>query len=322
MDCVIRLNDIIKSAKNILIVSHINPDGDTLGSMCALYSAVKDNFKKRCDMVVLSKVPRIYEFLPNVTFVKNVNELDRSLVYDLVICVDVAAQNRFEEAMELFNRAHFTINIDHHKTNTKYADLNIIDSNASSAGEFLYKIMRQLEWEISKDTATALYTAVLTDTGSFRFSNTTCETFKVAGELCDIGVDTVGVYKNCYENNSKNMIMFQAYCVSNAKFVDDDKVVYSVIYKKDLEKFSAGEDATEGLAEKLRAIETTKVSFIVKELGNRLCKVSMRSKDVDVAEVCAVFGGGGHTCAAGCVVKSSVQATVKKILMEIRKQDF
>ena len=143
MDCVIRLNDIIKSAKNILIVSHINPDGDTLGSMCALYSAVKDNFKKRCDMVVLSKVPRIYEFLPNVTFVKNVNELDRSLVYDLVICVDVAAQNRFEEAMELFNRAHFTINIDHHKTNTKYADLNIIDSNASSAGEFLYKIMRQ-----------------------------------------------------------------------------------------------------------------------------------------------------------------------------------
>lgn len=322
MDCVNNLNDIIKSAKNILLISHINPDGDTLGSMCGLYNAIKDNFKKKCDMLTLSKLPKIYEFLPDIKQAKHIDDVDNSLVYDLVICIDIAAGNRFEEAKILFDKANYTVNIDHHKTNTKYADLNIIDINASSAGELLYNIMRKLDWKISLKTAISLYTAVLTDTGSFRFSNTTPATFKTAAELVSLGVNSVEVYKNCYETNSKNMVMFQAYCISNAKFTDDDKIAYSVIYKKDMEKFSAGEDCTEGLAEKLRAIDTTKAAFIVKEIGTRISKISMRSKDVDVAEICAVFGGGGHTCAAGCVIKSSPDTAAKKILDEIRKRNF
>ena len=315
-----KLNDIIKSAKNILILSHINPDGDTLGSMCGLYHAVWKNFRKKCDMVAVSKVPKTYEFLPAVKQVKYVEDMDFSMVYDLVFCVDIAALDRFSDAKVLFEKAKFTVNIDHHKTNTKYADLNLIKTDASSAGEFLYEIMKHLNWKINKDTATCLYTAVLTDTGSFRFSNTTPVTFKTAAELVATGVDAVEIYKNCYENNSKNMVMFQAFCISNAKFLEDDKIVYSTIYKKDIERFSAGEDCTEGLAEKLRAIETTKVAFIVKEIGNKLSKVSMRSKDTDVAEICSVFGGGGHTAAAGCVIKSAPEVAVKKVLAEIKKR--
>ena len=321
MDCA-NLNDIIKSSKNILIISHINPDGDTLGSMCGLFHAIEKNFKKKCDMMTLSKVPKIYEFLPDISFAKHVDMFDKSMVYDLVICVDIAAENRFEEAKILFDKAAYTINIDHHKTNTKYADLNIVDVNASSAGELLYGIMRDLNWKINLETATCLYTAVLTDTGSFRFSNTTPATFKTAADLVSMGVDAVEVYKNCYETNSKSMVMFQAYCISNAKFKSNDTIAYSIIYKKDMERFSAGDDCTEGLAEKLRAIETTKVAFIVREIGTRISKISMRSKDIDVSEICAVFGGGGHTCAAGCVIKSAPGTAANKILDEIRKRNF
>ncbi len=319
MDCA-NLNDIIKSAKNILIISHINPDGDTLGSMCALYHVIGKNFKKKCDMLVLSKVPKIYEFLPEISQAKHVDMFDKSMVYDLAICVDIAAENRFEEAKILFDKALYTVNIDHHKTNTKYADLNIVDIKASSAGELLYGLIQKFNWQTDLETATCLYTAVLTDTGSFRFSNTTPATFKTAAELVAKGVDAVEVYKNCYETNSRSMVMFQAYCISNAKFANNDTIAYSIIYKKDMERFSAGDDCTEGLAEKLRAIETTKVAFIVREIGTRISKISMRSKDIDVSEICAVFGGGGHTCAAGCVIKSAPGTAANKILDEIRKR--
>ncbi len=321
MDCV-KLNDSIKSAKNILIISHINPDGDTLGSMCALYHAIKENFKKKCDMLTVSAIPKNYLFLPEINNSKYIDDIDKSLVYDLVICIDIAALNRFEEAKILFDKAHYTINIDHHKTNTKYADLNIIDADASSAGEFLYDIMTTLKWKITKDIAVCLYTAILTDTGSFRFSNTTPKTFKTASELVAAGIDAVEIYKNCYETNSKSMVMFQAYCISNAKFTENDRIAYSVIYKKDIEKFSAGDDCTEGLAEKLRAIEAVKISFIVKQIGARISKISMRSKDVDVAEICALYGGGGHTCAAGCVIKSAPDTAAKKILAELQKRNI
>ncbi len=287
-----------------------------------MFHAIEKNFKKKCDMMTLSKVPKIYEFLPDISFAKHVDMFDKSMVYDLVICVDIAAENRFEEAKILFDKAAYTINIDHHKTNTKYADLNIVDVNASSAGELLYGIMRDLNWKINLETATCLYTAVLTDTGSFRFSNTTPATFKTAADLVSMGVDAVEVYKNCYETNSKSMVMFQAYCISNAKFKSNDTIAYSIIYKKDMERFSAGDDCTEGLAEKLRAIETTKVAFIVREIGTRISKISMRSKDIDVSEICAVFGGGGHTCAAGCVIKSAPGTAANKILDEIRKRNF
>ena len=112
--------------------------------------------------------------------------------------------------------------------------------------------------------------------------------------------------------------MFQNYCINKAEFIEDNKIAYTTVYKKDLEKFSAGDDYTDGIAETLRAIESTEVSFVVKEVESKITKVSMRSKHIDVAKICEGFGGGGHTYAAGCTIKSSVQDSIKKILKEIR----
>jgi phosphoesterase RecJ-like protein len=311
---------IIKSSKNILIISHVNPDGDTLGSMCALNSAIQKRYKKKAEMLILSKLPKVYEFLPNILDAKHLDQLDKSREYDLVITVDVASLDRLIDAQIFFERAKYTINIDHHITNNCFGTLSFVEPKASSAGEVTYKILKKLDWEIDLEVATSIYTAILTDTGGFRFENTDVDVFNIAAELTKIGINPKDLYKKCYESKTKSAVMFQSYCVSKAVFSKDDKIAYTVVYKKDMEKFKAGDDATDGIAETLRAITSTDVSFVVKEVDARICKISMRSKNIDIAEVCSKFGGGGHKFASGCTIKTSCDEAVKKLLAEINKE--
>lgn len=311
------LDDIIKSSGKILLLSHMNPDGDTLGSMCALYSMIYHRFKKKADMNVVSNIPYNYKFLPNIDLAQRY--YDKSLVYDLVISLDVAAIDRVMDSKILFEKAKCSVNIDHHKTNPGFGDYQIINPDASSCGEVLYDYFKANTWEIDKDSAICLYTAIMTDTGNFRFENTSANVFRAAAELVEKGAVPNYIYKKCYETKTKNFVMFQNYCVNNAVFLHDNKIVYTTVYKKDLEKFSAGDDYTDGIAETLRAIDTTEVSFVAKEVDSKLTKISMRSKGIDVAEVCAKFGGGGHTFAAGCTIKAGVKDAVAKILREIKQ---
>ena len=294
----------IKNSKNILLVSHINPDGDTLGSMCGLYSLIKDNYKKKCDMTAVSKIPAIYHFIPYIEEVKFIENYDLSREYDLVINLDVAALDRCGDAQILFDKARTTVNIDHHETS-----------------EVLMGIAQNLSWTISKDTAICLYTGIMTDTGCFKFSNTTSKTMEYAGKLLSYGVQPSVIYQKCYESNLKDMVLFQCYCVNKAKFLCNDKIAYTIVYKKDLEKYNYnGEDFTDGLTEKLRAIESTEIAFVVKELNSSTSKLSMRSKELNIANICSKFGGGGHKLAAGAVIKTNVENAVKMVLEEISKQ--
>ena len=309
------LDDIIKSSKKILLLSHVNPDGDTLGSMCAMYSMIYNRFKIKADMNVVSNVPFNYKFLPNIGLAERY--FDQSLVYDLVITLDVAAIDRVRDSKIFFDKAKVTVNIDHHKTNPKFGDYQLIEPEASSTGEVLYNYFKKNGWKLDKDSAVCLYTAIMTDTGNFRFENTTANVFRAVADLVDAGANPNLLYKYCYETKSKNLVMFQNYCVNKAEFLNDNKIAYTTVYKKDLEKFSAGDDYTDGIAETLRAIDTTEVSFVVKEVDSKTTKVSMRSKHLDVAKICTEFGGGGHTFAAGCIIKASVKDSVEKLLKEI-----
>jgi len=316
-----QLDSSIKNSKNILLVSHINPDGDTLGSMCGLYSLVKDNYKKKCDMVVVSKVPSMYDFVPYISEAKYIDEFDFSREYDLVINLDVAALDRCADAQKLFAKAKMTINIDHHETNIGYASINIIEPEASATAEVLVGLALDLNWKISLNSAICLYTGIVTDTGCFKFSNTQERTMNYAGKLISLGVQPAVIYQKCYESNSKDMVLFQSYCVNKAKFLNDDKVAYTIVYKKDLEKFNSnGEDFTDGLTEKLRAIKSTEIAFVVKELNSSVSKLSMRSKEKNVAQICSVFGGGGHKLAAGAVIKANPENAVNMVLEEIKNK--
>ena len=294
----------------------MNPDGDTLGSMCAMYNMILNRFKKKADMSIVSNIPFNYKFLPNINLAER--HFDKSLVYDLAISLDVAAEDRMLDAQILFERAKCSLNIDHHKTNPKFGDFQIIDPNASSCGEVLYNYFKNNNWIIDKNSAICLYTAIMTDTGNFKYENTTSSVFKAVAELVELGANPNLLYKKCYETKTKNFVMFQNYCVNKAEFREENKIAYTKIYKKDLEKFSAGDDYTDGIAETLRSIETTEVAFVAKEVDIKLTKISMRSKQIDVSKICGMFNGGGHTFAAGCTVRSGIDDAVKKILSEIK----
>ncbi len=314
MNC--NLDDIIKSSKKILLLSHMNPDGDTLGSMCAMYSMILNRFKKKADMSIVSNVPYNYKFLPNIDLAQR--HFDKSLVYDLVISLDVASIERVLDAQIFFDKAKISVNIDHHKTNPKFGDYQIIEPDSSSCGEVLYNYFKENNWTITEDAAVCLYTAIMTDTGNFKFENTSANVFRAVADLVEAGANPNYIYKKCYETKTKNFVMFQNYCVNKAEFKEDNKIAYTTVYKKDLEKFSAGDDYTDGIAETLRAIDSTEVSFVAKEVDTKLTKISMRSKKIDVAEICSKFAGGGHTFAAGCTVKAGISDAVNKILREIK----
>ena len=318
----LNLDDSIKLSKNILIISHVNPDGDTLGSMVALRDLIYKQYKKKPEMMIISKIPKMYEFLESLKDAKHISQFDKSMVYDMVILVDIAALDRICDAQILYEKAKIKVSIDHHKTNNYDANIRFVKPESSSTGEVLYEIGQNHGWKFDEKIAEALYTAILTDTGGFRFDNTSALTLKIASKLISLGAKPQWIYKNCYEMKSKNFVMFQAHCLNKAEFAENDKIAYITVYKKDIEKFAGEDDLTEGLVEKLRSMDSTEVAFLLKEIDNKMFKVSMRSKNIDVSEITSVFNGGGHQFAAGCVLKYSAEDCVKKLLAEIKKQDL
>jgi phosphoesterase RecJ-like protein len=232
----------------------------------------------------------------------------------------VASYDRIvERAKKIFDKAKVTINFDHHKTNNGFAKYNLIDPKASSASEILFTFFEENGIEITKDMADCLYVGILTDTGSFRYETTSPKTFEIAKKLVEIGVNPAEIAKKCYDTKPKKMVLFQAYCLNNAVFLNDDKIAYTVILHTDMKKFETSDEHTEGIAVSLRSIKTVEISFVIKEAAKNCFKVSLRSKYQDVAKVAQAFSGGGHTFAAGCTVKMPKDEVIKALLSEIEK---
>lgn len=308
----------IENAQSILIISHVNPDGDTLGSMCALYQSIKVNFNKDADMVYNGVIPEIYHFMPSLNCAKTPSEIANKN-YDLAIAIDVAAKDRIGNSLPLFQSAKVKMNIDHHKTNVGFGDVNLVNGDACCAGEVLFDILQQGQYQIDTNTAVCLYVAFLTDTGGFRYENTTADTLQKSAKLIEFGAKPAEIAKYCYESKPRDMVRLHAHCMINAKFENDNKIAYVLISNKDMEKFNAKNDYTEGIVEELRRMNTTDVAFVLKEVDENTTKVSLRSKSVDVSAIASVFGGGGHTFAAGCTIRKPLNIACDKMLEEIKK---
>lgn len=223
------------------------------------------------------------------------------------------------DGLGIFDSAKKRINIDHHKTNNNYGDINFVRGDASCAGEVLLDICEALALKIDKKTAWGIYTALLTDTGGFRYENTQAVTLEKAARVIQYGADPALISRYCYESKPKNMVMLHANCMVNAKFYDDNKIACVCITNADMAKFQAKNDYTEGIVEDLRRIDTTEVSFVLKEVDDNTTKASLRSKSTDVSEIAQVFGGGGHKFAAGCTIRKPINIACDKMLDEIRK---
>ncbi len=320
MNNILEFKDKIEKAQSIIVFSHVSPDGDTLGSNIAISLMIEKYFNKKVDSVFVGTLPTLYTYMPDYTRFKDVQTVDKNKKYDLAIAVDVASKDRMVYGSFIFDNAKFKVNIDHHKTNNAYGDINIIDGEAACVGSILYKIFKEWKLEITRDVARCIYTSLLTDTGGFKYENTTPETFMLAAELVKLGVSPTYEFRACYETKPQSMVQFQAYIVSNALFYNNGKIAFSKITRSDMSKFSASDDFTEGIVEVLRTSKNVEIAAILKETKEGYTKVSLRSKTKDLIPIVIDFGGGGHTFAAGCTIKKPIAIAFDKLLKRVQSE--
>lgn len=310
--------NLIKNSSRVLIITHINPDGDTLGSASALKSFIGDKADILIQIEDNFQFPKTYSFLPHLNTALNFSTLKETDIYDLVIAVDTASIDRIlNPARELFEKAQNTILIDHHKTNKGFAKINWVKGGISSTGEVLFDLLTGLQIEITSEMAIGLYAAILTDTGCFKYESTTDHTFEIASKLSKL-INTAEIADLCYTNKPKNLILFQSELINNAQFCMDSKVAYTLITKEIIEKHNAKDEYTEGICETLRSIEGVEVAFVLKETANGT-KVSIRTKEVDATKISDAFNGGGHKRAAGCTIKLKINQAVEKLLIQAKE---
>lgn len=287
--------DVLLAASTVAVVCHVSPDGDALGSMLGLGSFLERQGKR----VFMSwgapvTVPPQYAFMPGLESIVHPDEVPFGV--DCFVAIDCADAARLEVLEDKFTSAKVKVNIDHHISNPRFADVNLVVPTAASSAELAYAVVKAMGGEPNLQEATCLYTGIVTDTGRFQYSNTTPETLRAAAELREIGVDHVRVAEEIYESSSFSYLHVLGVVLSRAELRDG--IVSSVLLRKDLGEI--GMDETEHFIDVLRAVQGARVALLIKEQEGGGFKVSLRSRGaVDVAAIAKSFGGGGHAKAAG-----------------------
>lgn len=305
----------INDAKSIYVVSHVQPDGDNIGSLLALGLALK-KIGKKVFFLKTDNIPKDFLFLPNIDLIEDYDGKE----IDLLIALDSSDEERLGSNIELLSKAKKVANIDHHLSNTNYGDINIVDSKAAATCEIVFKLIRKLEIDIDKDIATCLYTGISTDTGSFMYENANEETHLIAAELLKVGIDKQEININIWQNKSLLKTKLFIKTLETLETYFDDKVAIVEVTRDNLRSVGASMEDSEGIVSFIRDIDTVEVAIMLKEFEEDEIKVSMRSKRyVDVSDVCSKFGGGGHQKASGCTIKSDLDKVKKDLISEIEK---
>lgn len=306
----------IKESERIYIVSHVQPDGDNIGSILALWMAIK-KIKDKVFILKTDDIPSDFLFLPNVNEIKEFNDKGK---IDIFIALDTSEENRLGKNKELLNKAKTIINIDHHISNTNFGHINIVDSNAAATGELVYNLIKKMNIPMDKDIASCIYTAISSDTGSFMYDNTSAQTHRIIAELIDIGIDKSNININLYQNKSLERTMLFIKSLETLRLYFNNNVALIKVTQDMLNKANAKMEDTEGIVSFIREIAPVEVGIILKEFKENEIKVSMRSKRfIDVSAICASFNGGGHIRAAGCIINSPMDIAEKLILDELKK---
>ncbi len=311
-----KIIDIINKYDKFLITSHIDPDGDALGSQLAL-ARLLEKKGKLVDIVNTGTVPDNYNFLPGAEKVKS--ELKRD--FEVAIFVDSPEISRSGKTVELIDFKNKTIvNIDHHISNTNFGDVNWIEPDSSSCGEMVYKLFKELNEKLDRETALNLYTAILVDTGSFRYSNTNAQTHKIAAELLNYGIRGDEIYEKVYKINSAGEVKLLGLALSQICLTDDDKICWIKITGQMLKALKVELKKTDEFMNFARSIVGVEVAILFRESGKDEVKVSFRSNGkADVNRLAQFFGGGGHRAASGCRIKGSMEEAEKKVIARTKE---
>lgn len=302
----------IRKAKKILIVCHVNPDGDTIGCLLALGLALIQMGKKT---IFLSQdgVPSRFQFLPGSELILS----ETSETADLAIAVDCGSANQLGKSKAVFFRSRVTMQIDHHDFGNSFGKIQVLEEEASAVGEIVYELIRALKVDITPPIATCLLTSIIVDTGSFRFSNIRPKTFDVCSALIKKGVNLQHLIEESYWQKSRSMARLSGYCMMTAQFSANGFIAWSTADQKDFKRFGAHLSDADAVADDLRSIEGVKIAALFRETEKKRFRVSLRSSyGINVASVARLFGGGGHHNAAGCSIRPSEK---EKLLKELER---
>lgn len=312
----IQIGKLIKDSDNFAIVSHTSPDGDSMGAILGLYNALI-MMGKSVDIFLEEAPPDKFSFLPNfkrIRYDKNYGN------YSYLFILDCGDLERLGNCMEIVHNCKALINIDHHISNKLFGNINIVDANASSTGELIYEILKINGFNITKDIAACLYTSILTDTGGFKYSNTTSVTLTITGDLINTGIDFPEINSIIYNRKSISQVKLMSMVTSTIEMFNNNTISLLLLTREMLEKCNATDEEAEEFINIARDIKGVEVSVFLKEKDKGKYKISLRSnKYVDVRIIAEAFNGGGHIRAAGCTIEGKLNNVKSKLIDEIIK---
>ena len=303
----------INKAETIVILTHENPDGDAVGTSLALYHSLKQMGKN--PDIIIPVLPRIFEFLPGANEIKKESNVEK---YDLAISVDCATIKMLNGFSNYFEDAKVKISIDHHSTNTMFGDYNYVSPDSPACAQVLLVVLDYLKVEVTKEIGTCILTGIITDTGGFKYSGVTAETFEFVAWLLNKGINVSKIYRKVLQTKTRANFELNRIAADRLEFFEDGKIAYTYITKEDEEKVHAESGDHEGIVETGRDIEGVEVSIFIRQT-DKGCKVSMRSNEyVNVSDVCLLLGGGGHAHAAGVSMQCTIDQAKEKILRQVK----
>jgi bifunctional oligoribonuclease and PAP phosphatase NrnA len=312
-----RIIEAVRESRTICIAGHIRPDGDCVGCQLGLMMALRNEGKK----VVCwneDSIPQKYQFLdPDNLLQKPKPGLD----FDCVIATDAASFERLGSVGPCIASRKLLINIDHHESNTRYADLNWVSAREPATGELIFRLLKVARWPITQPIADCLFTAVSTDTGSFQYPSTRPGTYHVAGELVSRGANIARICDEVYQSYPISRARLLRHIYSHYRLTHENQIAYFWLRKADFARAGADSADTEGLIDHIRAIAPVVVACVFEEVEPGLTRISLRSKSpqVNVNEVAAQFGGGGHPAAAGARIAGTPLSTQRKVIAALKR---
>lgn len=311
---------IIASHNRFLISGHIHPEGDSIGSQLALANLLR-KMGKSVRIINADNVPKNLKFLPGQEKIETGLDCRKERIeFDAAIVLDSPGLERIGKVRELIKNAYI-INIDHHVSNEQFGHINWTDHKASAAGEMVYGLYKSSNVPLDTQAALCLYVAIMTDTGSFRYSNTTPATHRIVAELLNFDINPAQIYESIYETRSFGTLKMMGEALEHLNRSRDGKIVWFKVTKKMIEKYKLPPESTESFIDVVRMIEGAEVAVFFRELENGAgIKISLRSKrGIDVNKIAKTFGGGGHRLASGCIIGKKMETAEKLLVKEIKK---
>ncbi|MGE5614535.1 MAG: DHH family phosphoesterase [Bacillota bacterium] len=312
-----RIASELKVSRSVVILPHEAADGDAIGSSLAL-AFILSRMGKKVKVMMEEEIPYIYDFLPGKEFCGAAS--DEKCSFDLAMALDCGDMERLGSRKEIFACTPKTVNIDHHLTNTQFADLNYVDTASSATGEIIYELMKLLGQELDKDIAECLYVAISTDTGGFRYGNTTPLTHRIAADLLETGIDVAGISQKVFDITSSGKVKLMGAAIQSLELLEDGRIAIMSVSGETIMNTGASEADSDGIINTARNIRGVEVAAMLRQTDKDGIKVNLRSNSyVDVSAIAGRYSGGGHKCAAGFTTGGSLEQVKEMLIKDLKE---